>query len=124
MVGRHDATLASHASLRPSQMADVRLAASKMTGATRRAWQAEIAVQYGGGNPLLAATICGGAVIPLRWAWPQDAQGARVSGRHRPSAVATCGKTRRQRQQQPWGDGQPPTRTTPQRAALPWPRRA
>jgi hypothetical protein len=34
IVGMHDSTLEFHAPLRPSQIADVRLAASKMTGAT------------------------------------------------------------------------------------------
>lgn len=59
MVGMHDSTLESHESLRPSQIVDLRLAASKMTGATRRAFQAEMAVKYCGGNPLLAETIFG-----------------------------------------------------------------
>jgi Rhodopirellula transposase DDE domain len=58
-MGRHDATLESHQPLRPSQIADLRLAASKMTGPTRRAFQAEMAVKYCGGNPLLAETIFG-----------------------------------------------------------------
>jgi Rhodopirellula transposase DDE domain len=53
----HDSTLASSQSLRPSQIADLRLAASKMTGPTRRAFQAEMALKYCGGNPLLAETI-------------------------------------------------------------------
>jgi len=55
----HDSTLESHPFLRPSQIADLRLAASKMTGATRRAFQAEMALKYCGGNPLLAETIFG-----------------------------------------------------------------
>ena len=55
----HDSTLKSPQSLRPSQIADLRLAASKMTGATRRAFQAEMALKYCGGNPLLAETIFG-----------------------------------------------------------------
>jgi hypothetical protein len=59
MVGMHDSTLESHESLRPSQIVDLRLAASKMTGATRRAFQAEMALKYCGGNPLLAETIFG-----------------------------------------------------------------
>jgi len=59
IVGMQDSTLESHEPLRPSQIADLRLAASKMTGATRRALQAEIAVKYCGGNPLLAETIFG-----------------------------------------------------------------
>lgn len=59
MVGMHDSTLESHAPLRPSPIADLRLAASKMTGATRRAFQAAMALKYCGGNPLLAETLCG-----------------------------------------------------------------
>jgi len=55
----HDSTLKSPQSLRPSQIADLRLAASKMTGATRRAFQAEMALKYCGGTPLLAETIFG-----------------------------------------------------------------
>jgi hypothetical protein len=37
------------------QMAARRLAASQRTGATRRAFEAEMTVQYGGGNARLAA---------------------------------------------------------------------
>src|SRR5262252_539793 len=59
IVGMQDSTLASYQSLRPSQIADLRLAAAKMTGATRRAFQAEMALKYCGGNPLLAETIFG-----------------------------------------------------------------
>ena len=59
MVGMQDARLESHETLRPSQIVDLRLAASKMTGATRRAFQAEMAWKYCGGNPLLAETIFG-----------------------------------------------------------------
>jgi Rhodopirellula transposase DDE domain len=55
----HDSTLASEQLLRPSQIADLRLAASRMTGPTRRAFQAERALKYCGGNPLLAETIFG-----------------------------------------------------------------
>jgi hypothetical protein len=55
----HDSTLVSQQSLHPSQIADLRLAASKMTGPTRRAFQAEIALKYCEGNPLLAETIFG-----------------------------------------------------------------
>src|SRR4030095_9223557 len=59
IVGMQDSTLEAHQSLRPSQIADLRLAASKMTGPTRRAFQAEMALKYCGGNPLLAETIFG-----------------------------------------------------------------
>jgi hypothetical protein len=43
----------------PSQIADLRLAASNMTGPTRRAFEAEMTLKYCGGNPLLAETIFG-----------------------------------------------------------------
>jgi DDE family transposase len=58
-VGMPDSTLASQQSLRPSQIADLRVAASKMTGPTRRAFQAEMAWKYCGGTPLLAETVFG-----------------------------------------------------------------
>jgi len=58
-VSLPDSTLASQQSLHPSQIADLRLAACKMTGPTRRAFQAEMALKYCGGNPLLAETIFG-----------------------------------------------------------------
>ena len=45
MAGMQDSTLESHQPLRPSQIADLRLAASKMTGPTRRAFQAEMALK-------------------------------------------------------------------------------
>src|SRR5688572_9204499 len=59
IVGMQDSTRESQQPLRPSQIADLRLAASKMTGPTRRAFQAEMALKYCGGNPLLAETIFG-----------------------------------------------------------------
>ena len=59
IVGMQNSTLESHQPLRPSQVADLRLAASKMTGPTRRAFQAEMALKYCGGNPLLAETLFG-----------------------------------------------------------------
>jgi Rhodopirellula transposase DDE domain len=55
----YDSTLESHQPLGPSQIADLRLAASQMTGPKRRAFQAEMALKYCGGNPLLAETIFG-----------------------------------------------------------------
>src|SRR5215470_8191345 len=55
----HDALLEDHPLLGPSQIADLRLAASKMTGSQRRAFEAEMTVKYCGGNPLLAETIFG-----------------------------------------------------------------
>ena len=46
-------------SLSASQIADLRLAASKMTGPTRRAFQAEMTLKYCEGNPLQAETVFG-----------------------------------------------------------------
>ena len=45
------ATLQSRPSLSPSQIADLRLAASTMTGPQRRAFEAEMTVKYCGGTP-------------------------------------------------------------------------
>ena len=52
-------TLEYRPSLSPSQIADIRLAASKMTGPTRRAFEAEMALKYCGGHPLLTETVFG-----------------------------------------------------------------
>lgn len=46
-------------SLAPSQMHDLRLAASQMTGAARRAFQAEMTLKYCRGSARLAETILG-----------------------------------------------------------------
>ena len=54
-----DSTLEFRQSLSPSQIADLRLAASKMSGPKRRAFEAEMTLKYCGGNPLLAATLFG-----------------------------------------------------------------
>ena len=59
MVGMQDLTPEYYGTLSSYKIADLRLAASKMTGATRRAFQAEMALKYCGGNPLLAETIFG-----------------------------------------------------------------
>jgi Rhodopirellula transposase DDE domain len=54
-----DSTLAFHQPLTPSQLADLRFAASKMTGAKRRAFEAAMTLKYCEGNPLQAETIFG-----------------------------------------------------------------
>jgi hypothetical protein len=46
-------------SLTSDQIQDLRLAASKMTGATRRAFQAEMPLQYCHGSARLAETLLG-----------------------------------------------------------------
>jgi hypothetical protein len=53
------ATWQSRPSQSPSQIADLRLAASKMTGPTRRAFEAEMTLKYCEGNPLMAEAIFG-----------------------------------------------------------------
>src|SRR3989441_6087904 len=53
------ATLQSRPSLSPSPIADLRLAASKMTGPQRRAFEAEMTWKYCGGNPLMAEAVFG-----------------------------------------------------------------
>jgi hypothetical protein len=53
---RPDAALAFPQPLTPSQIADFRLAASKMTGAKRRAFETAMPLQYSEGHPLQAAT--------------------------------------------------------------------
>ena len=54
-----DSALAFHQPLTPSQIADLRLAASKMTGAKRRAFEAEMTLKYCEGAPLQAETTFG-----------------------------------------------------------------
>lgn len=46
-------------SVTPAQIADLRLAASKMSGATRRSFQAEMALKYCDGNARLAERVFG-----------------------------------------------------------------
>ncbi len=58
-MGMHDSTLECRPSRSPSQIADLRLAASQMSGPKRRAFEAEMALKYCGGNPLLADTLFG-----------------------------------------------------------------
>src|SRR4029450_11123078 len=67
----------SQPALTPRQMQDLRLAASKMTGAARRAFQAEMTLQYCRGSARLAATIVG---------WSREA-GAGGGGGHRPGML-------------------------------------
>ena len=59
IVRMQDSPLTSPQSLSPSQIADLRLAASKMSGPKRRSFEAEMTLKYCGGNPLLAATLFG-----------------------------------------------------------------
>ena len=52
-------TFQSRSSLTPSQIADLRLAASKLTGPARRSFEAEMTLKYGEGNRLKAEALFG-----------------------------------------------------------------
>jgi hypothetical protein len=106
MVGMHDSTLESHEPLRPSQIADLRLAASTMTGATRRAFQAEMALQYCGGDPLLAETIFGWGRHTVAVGLGESRTGMRCLG----AQAAFSGR-------KPWEDTQPEAAEALQRLA-------
>jgi Rhodopirellula transposase DDE domain len=54
-----DVSFQSQPSLTPSQIADLRLAASKLTGPKRRAFEAEMTLKYCAGNPLKAEAVFG-----------------------------------------------------------------
>jgi hypothetical protein len=49
----------SHVRLEASHLEDIQLASSKMTGADRRAFQAEMALKYCGGNPRRTEDVFG-----------------------------------------------------------------
>src|SRR5919108_4325393 len=59
VVSMPDSLLAFHQPLSASQIADLRLAASHMTGPKRRAFEAEMTLKYCGGNPLVAENTFG-----------------------------------------------------------------
>jgi Rhodopirellula transposase DDE domain len=58
-MSMHHAMLDSLPLPSPSHIADLRLAASTMTGPTRRAFAAERTLQDGGGHPLMAEAVLG-----------------------------------------------------------------
>src|SRR5215475_6820633 len=59
IMSMHRAMLASLSWPSPSQIADLRLAASNMTGPTRRVFEAEMTLKYGDGHPLRAEAVFG-----------------------------------------------------------------
>src|SRR5713101_2271880 len=59
VVCMQDSTLEFRQPLSPSQIADLRLVASKMSGPKRRAFEAEMTLKYCGGKPLLAEAVFG-----------------------------------------------------------------
>lgn len=54
-----DVTFQSQSSLTPSQIADLRLAASQLRGPERRSFEAEMTLKYCAGNPLKAEAVFG-----------------------------------------------------------------
>ena len=72
-MSMHHATLDSLSLLSPSQIADLRLAASHMTGSTRRAFEAEMTLKYCGGNPLMAEAVFGWESMEMLGAMPPQA---------------------------------------------------
>jgi Rhodopirellula transposase DDE domain len=56
-MGMQHATWQSRPSLTPSQIADLRLAASKLTGPERRSFEAAMTLKYCAGNPLMAEAV-------------------------------------------------------------------
>ena len=58
-MGMPDSALVFHQPLTLSQIADLRLAASNLTGAKRRAFEAEMTLKYCEGNPLQAELTFG-----------------------------------------------------------------
>jgi Rhodopirellula transposase DDE domain len=59
VVCMQDSTLEFRQPLSPSQLADLRLAASQRSGPKRRAFEAEMTLKYCGGNPRRAETLFG-----------------------------------------------------------------
>jgi len=101
IMSRPHATLDSLPLPSPSQIADLRLAASNMTGPTRRAFEAEMTLKYWGGNPLLAEAVLGWGRqtvalglaerrTGLRWLGAQSAFSGRKRGEERQPQVAAA----------------------------------
>jgi hypothetical protein len=108
------ATLKNQPSLSPSQIADLRLAASTLTGPKRRAFEAEMTVKYCGGNPLMAAAIFGWGRQPVALGLAARRTGSMCLGaqaacsgrkrweeRHPQAAQALCQLAEAQAQQDP-----------------------
>jgi hypothetical protein len=82
--------------LTPSQIQDLRLAASKMTGAARRAFQAEMTLKYGHGRARLAETIFGWSREAVAVGLADHRTGIRCVG-----AQSACSGRQRWEEQEP-----------------------
>jgi len=92
--------------LTPSQIADLRLAASTLTGWKRRAFEAEIALKYCEGNPLQAETLFGWSRRTVALGLAEKRTGIRCLG-----AQSACSGRKR------WEDTQPEAADTLRRLA-------
>jgi len=124
------ATLKNQPSLSPSQIAALRLAASKLTGPKRRAFEAEMTVKYCGGTPLMAEAIFGWGRQTVALGLAERRTGIRCLGaqaafsgrkrweeRHPPAAQALCQLAEAHAQQAPtFRTSLPYTRLTAQAA--------
>ena len=86
----------SQSSLTPSQIQDLRLAASKMTGAPRRAFQAEMTLKYCHGSARLAETILGWSREAVEVGLAEHRTGITCLGAH-----AACSGRKRWEEQYP-----------------------
>ena len=86
----------SQPALTPSQMQDLRLAASKMTGAARRAFQAEMTLKYCHGSARLAETILGWSREAVEVGLAEHRTGITCLGAH-----AACSGRKRWEEQYP-----------------------
>src|SRR2546429_9719954 len=96
IMSMHHAMLDSLPLPSPSQIADLRLAASNMTGPTRRAFEAEMTLKYCGGKPLRAEAVFG---------WGRHKVVLGVA--ERSTGSEGCGAQAAFRGRQPWEEGRP-----------------
>jgi hypothetical protein len=94
----HHATLDSRPLPSPSHIADLRLAASPMTGPPRRACEAERTLQYGDGPPLRAEAVCGWGRQTVALGWAERRPGILWRG-----AQAACSGRQRWEERPPEG---------------------
>jgi Rhodopirellula transposase DDE domain len=96
IMGMLQGSLTGPQPLTPSQIADLRLAASTLTGWKRRAFEAEMALKYCEGNPLQAETLFGWSRRTVALGLAERRTGMRCLG-----AQAACSGRKR------WEDAQP-----------------
>ena len=96
IMGMLQGSLTRPQPLTPSQLADLRLAASTLTGWKRRAFEAEMALKYCAGTPLQAETLFGWSRRTVALGLAERRTGMRCLG-----AQSACSGRKR------WEDAQP-----------------